>query len=89
MRWAYLNFPLPILREVEMDNTREGIIRRMRKEVVGCVQAVVGNEKFLVKYEDGKIKEMISSSLHFYVRKRRLRRMIQNQTLPKKKRVDC
>ena len=36
--------------------TREGRSRRMRKEVVGCVQSVVGNKKFLVKFEDGRKK---------------------------------
>ena len=30
------------------EKTREGRITRMRKEVVGCVQAVVGKKKFLV-----------------------------------------
>ena len=29
------------------DNTREGRIRRLEKEVMGCVQAVVGKNKFL------------------------------------------
>ena len=29
-------------------NTREGENMRMRKEVVGCVQATVGKKKFLV-----------------------------------------
>ena len=33
--------------------TRKGRIRRMRKEVVGCVQCVVGKNKFLVLFEDG------------------------------------
>ena len=32
---------------------REGRIRRMRKEVVGCVQSVVGKNKFLVIFENG------------------------------------
>ena len=31
-------------------NTREGGIGRMRKEVVGCVQSVVGKKKILVKF---------------------------------------
>ena len=30
--------------------TREGRRRRMRKEVVGCVQRVVGKNKFLVLF---------------------------------------
>ena len=36
---------------------RYGRIRRMRKEVVGCVQISVGKKKFLVKFEDGQKKE--------------------------------
>ena len=32
--------------------TREGRSKRMRKEVVGCVQSVVGKNKFLVVFED-------------------------------------
>ena len=34
--------------------TREGRIRRMKKEVVGCVQAVVGKNKFLVLFKYGQ-----------------------------------
>ena len=45
---------------------REGRIRRMRKEVVGCVQDVVGKKKFPVQFEDGQKKE-ISSSLLVYL----------------------
>ena len=36
--------------------TREGRIRRMRKEVVVCVQSVVGKKKFLVLFEYGHNK---------------------------------
>ena len=37
----------------ELENiTREGGSGRMRKEVVGCVQSVVGKKKFLVQFED-------------------------------------
>ena len=42
------------------ENTREGRSRTMRKEVVGCVQDVVGKNKFLVQFEDGQKKEMSS-----------------------------
>ena len=31
-------------------NTREGRIRRKRKEVTGCVQVVVDNKKLLVQF---------------------------------------
>ena len=44
---------------------REGRSRRMSKEVVGFVQSVVGKKKFLVQFEDGKKKEISSSSLVF------------------------
>ena len=48
----------------ELENiTREGRSRRMRKEVVGCVQHVVGGNKFLVLFEDGQKKEIGSFSL--------------------------
>ena len=36
--------------------TREGRIRRTRKEVVGCVHSVVGKKKFLVLFEDSQKK---------------------------------
>ena len=42
---------------------REGIIRRMRKEVVGCVHSVVGKNKFLVLFKDGQKKEIGYCSL--------------------------
>ena len=51
----------------ELENIiREGRIRRMRKEVVGCVHSVMGNKKFLVLFEYGQNKE-ISSSLLVYL----------------------
>ena len=47
-----------------MENiTREVRIRRMRKEVVGCVHIVVGKKMFLIKFEYGQKKEISSSSL--------------------------
>ena len=54
------------VRETE-ENIREGISRRMRmrKEVVGCVQAVVGKNIFLVQFVDGQKKEMSYSLLVF------------------------
>ena len=51
----------------ELENiTRELRIRRMSKEVMVFVQAVVGKKKFLVQFEDGQKKE-ISSSLLVYL----------------------
>ena len=50
----------------ELENiTREGISKRRRKEVVGCVHSVVGKKKFLVLFEYGQKKEISSSSLMF------------------------
>ena len=43
--------------------TMEGRIMRMRKEVVRCVQDVVGNKIFLFQLKYGKNKEMSSSLL--------------------------
>ena len=46
--------------------TSKGRTRRMRKEVVGCVQSVVGKNKFLLLLEDGHKKE-IGSCLLVYL----------------------
>ena len=43
--------------------TRNGRSRRMRKEVVGCVQRVVGKNTFLVLLEDGQKKDIGSCSI--------------------------
>ena len=41
----------------ELDRiTREGRSSRESKEVVGCVQTMVGGEHFLAQFEDGKNK---------------------------------
>ena len=37
----------------------------MSKEVVGCVNAMLGKNKLLVKFKDGKKKDMSSSLLQF------------------------
>ena len=47
-------------------NTREGIRRKTRKEVVGCVQAVVGKKNSLFKFEYAK-KKYMSASLMSYI----------------------
>ena len=43
--------------------TKEGKIRKMRKEVVGCVQSVVGKNKIIVLFEHGEKKEVGSCLL--------------------------
>ena len=50
-------------------NTREGRIRRMSTEVVGCVHVVVGKKILLVKFEYGQKKDISSSSLVFLISK--------------------
>ena len=45
------------------ENTREGRIRRMRKELMGRVQAVVEKKKILVQFKNLQKKEMISCSI--------------------------
>ena len=50
----------------ELENIkREGRIREIRKDVVICVQSVVGKKNFPVQFLYGKKKEVSSSSLVF------------------------
>ena len=51
------------------DNKREGIITRTRKEVVVCVQDVVGNNNFVDKFEYGENIKMIYPSLSYICEK--------------------
>ena len=50
--------------EVE-ENTREGRIRRMRKDLMGCFQDVMGEKKLLAQSENMQKKEMIPCSIMF------------------------
>ena len=70
------------------ENTREGRNRRMRKDMVGCVQDLVGKKILLVQFKDGQKKEISDCSL-FCVRKRRLIWMSHYLILPKKNKVNC
>ena len=45
------------------ENTREGRIRRMRKELIGCVQDVVGRKQLSVQLKKNQKKEMIYCSI--------------------------
>ena len=50
----------------ELENTtREVRSRRIRKEVVGCLQSVVGKNNLLLQFEYGEMKEISSSLLLF------------------------
>ena len=45
--------------------TREGRIRRMIKEVMGCDQSLLGNKNLLVQFKHFHMKEIVSSLLVF------------------------
>ena len=45
------------------EKTREEIIRSIRKEMMGCVQALVGKKKCLVQFKYGKIIYTINCSI--------------------------
>ena len=44
------------VRDME-ENTREGIIKMMRKDLMGCVQAVVGKKKLVVQFRNCRRKK--------------------------------
>ena len=56
------------VREIE-ENTREVRIRSIGKYVVGCVQAVVGENRFLVKFEDVQKRDMSACLLLYLCKK--------------------
>ena len=66
------------------ENTSEGRIRRMRKDMVGCVEALVVKKKCLIHFKMFIKKIWFHFRFHIYVWKRRydLRWMIQYQTSP-------
>ena len=43
--------------EMEED-IREGFLRKLRKEMTGVVQEVVGKRRYLVRFQDGLEKEL-------------------------------
>ena len=47
------------------DNTREGESSRIRKDMVGYLQAVLGDNKFLVQFKDDQKREMGSISISY------------------------
>ena len=51
------------------ENKREGRSRMLRKDVLGCVQSVVGKTRFLFKLIDIQKKYMSSSLLVFFILK--------------------
>ena len=69
--------------------TREGRSRRMRKEVVGCVQGVVGKKKFLVLFGYGQKKDMGSSSLLYLSEKEEVEMEDPISHLPKNMKAYC
>ena len=65
------------------EDTREGIIMRMRKEMVGCVQDLVGKKKLLVQLKYGNKKDMSSSLLQFLCSKEEVDMDEPKSNLPK------
>ena len=65
------------------DNTREGIIMRTRKEMVGCVQDLVGKNRLLVQLKYGNKKDMSSSLLQFLCSKEEVDMDEPKSNLPK------
>ena len=63
--------------------TREGRRRRMRKEVMGCVQRVGGKNNFLILFEDGQKKEIGSCSLVYLSEKEEIEMEESITLLPK------
>ena len=46
------------------EDIREGFSRRLRKEMTGVVQEVVGKRRYSVRIQDGLEKEMSSNQLN-------------------------
>ena len=69
----------------ELENiTREIRSRSTRKEVVGCVQSVVGKKKFLVQFKDWQKKEISYYLLVFLSSKEEVEMDAPISHLPKK-----
>ena len=49
------------------EEIREGFSRRLRKEMTGVVQEVVGKRRYLVRFQDGIEKDMLSNQLTMVV----------------------
>ena len=71
------------------ENTREGRSKIIRKELVGCVQNVVGKKRFLVQFGDGQKKDMSFVSLVFLSTKEEVNMDNPLTKSPKKKKANC
>ena len=73
------------------ENTREVRERRRRKEVVVCVQDMVGKKNFLIQFEYSKKNIQVLACLCMYVQKMRydLIWISQYQTFPKNNKLNC
>ena len=69
--------------------TREGRSRKMRKEVVGCIQSAVGKNNIFVQFEDGQKKEISSSQLVFLSSKEEVDIDEAISHSPEKNKVNC
>ena len=71
------------------DNTREGIISSISKDVVGYVHAVAGKKILLVQFKDGKKKKMSSCSPVFLSSKEEVGMDDPLSNSPKKNKLNC
>ena len=71
------------------EEKRKGIISRMRKDVVGCVQAVVGKETILVQFKDIQRREMSASSLQYLFSKEEVGLEVDDNIYDLPKRGQC
>ena len=69
--------------------TKEVRSRSIRKEVVGCVQSMVGKKKFFFWFKRGNNKEIIYSLLVFLISKEEVDMDGPISHLPKKNKVNC
>ena len=74
----------------ELENITRGVRSRMiRKEVVRCVQSVVGKKKFFVQLEDGHRKEISSPLLIFLSSKEEVEMDEVISHSPEKNKLNC
>ena len=67
------------------EKTREGIRRRIRKKVVGCVQDVVEKKNFMFKLKYRRMIEMGSSLISYLCSKDEVRHKVNNTIYDLKK----
>ena len=59
------------------EDTKKVYSKRLRKEMPGIVQEVVGNRRYFLRFEDGSEKDILSSQLTIVVVKSEVEEEIQ------------